>query len=96
MTWQAWVLGLVGVLGGLGGLAALLALPVQLRKGRADAAAVIVDSAVDLLEPLKAEIREVKGELLKVERLVRQIKTELSRPSPSVQRLRDIVGLGSD
>lgn len=96
MTWQAWVLGLVGVLGGLGGLAALLALPVQLRKGRADAAAVIVDSAVDLLEPLKQEIREVKGELVKVERLVRLIRHELSQPAPSVQRLRDIVGMGSD
>lgn len=96
MTWQAWVLGLVGVLGGVTGVTSLLLVPSQRRKARADAAAVVVDSAIDLLGPLKVEVKELKGELVKVERLVRLIRWELSQPTPSVEKLRDIVGLGAD
>jgi hypothetical protein len=96
VTWQAWVLAAIGAIGGITGLTSLLLVPSQRRKARADAAAVVVDSAIDLLGPLREEVRELKGELVKVERLVRLIRRELERPSPSVERLRDIVGLDAD
>lgn len=98
--WVAWATTTIGVLGGLGGIAALLLVPGQRRKAKADAAAVIVDSAVELLAPLQANAERLQArterlerELLKVERIVRLIKRELELPSPSVRRLREIVGI---
>lgn len=96
MTWQAWAATLVGLIGGLSGLAALLAVPGQRRKAKADAAAVIVDSAVELLEPLRVRTERLEADLVQVERIVRLIKRELERPIPSVQRLRQIVGIDLD
>jgi len=100
--WQQ-IFAAVGVVGGLTGLAALLLVPSQRRKAQADAASVIVDSAVDLLEPLRTEVadakakaRELTAELRKAERIVRLIRRELERPAPSVQKLREIVGVDLD
>ena len=77
---------LVGVLiGGLPGLAALIAVFLGRRqtvastdKTRTEAAVVIQDAALELLEPLRARLREVEAEAqairleLRVERLWRQ------------------------
>jgi hypothetical protein len=96
VTLVAWAATLVGVVGGTAGLAALLLVPTQRRKARADAASVIVDSAMDLLKPLELRAASLERDLIKVERIVRLIKRELEMPSPSVQRLREIVGIDLD
>ena len=94
MNWGQ-VLSAVGVLGGLGGLAALVMVPVQRRKMKVDAASVIVDSAIDLLQPFRQRVEQLEKDLTKVERIVHDIRTELAAPNPSVDRLRGIVGLVS-
>lgn len=93
MNVAAWVASIVGVLGGLGGLAALLLVPLQRRKIRIDAAAVIVDSAMDLLQPLQARVEEVEKELIKVQGIVHAIRAELTGARPSIEKMRGIVGI---
>lgn len=64
-TGQPWVqvvLSVVGVLGGTGGIAAVTTVVLQRRKFKADAADVITDTALTLVEPLKARVRELETE----------------------------------
>jgi uncharacterized protein (UPF0335 family) len=106
MTWARFI-ELIGLVGGLGGITALRLVPMQRRKLKVDAAAVIVDSAVDLLKPLREEIgalerrnermlrrtERLESELDKALSIVREIKQELAGPRPSVEKLRGIVRL---
>lgn len=94
MNWGQ-VLSAIGVLGGLGGLAALVLVPLQRRKLKADAAQVIVDSAMDLLQPFRERVEQLEKDLSKVERIVHEIRTELATARPSVEKLRGMVGLSS-
>lgn len=94
MNWGQ-ILSTIGVLGGLGGLTALVMVPLQRRKLKVDAASVIVDSAMDLLQPFRQRVEQLEKDLTKVERIVHDIRTELASPRPSVDKLRGIVGLSS-
>lgn len=93
MSWAQLVLDVLGIVGGLGGLAALIMVPLQRRKLKVDAASVIVDSAMDLLQPLRQRIEELEKDLTKVERIVHDIRTELAGPRPGIEKMRGLVGL---
>jgi hypothetical protein len=94
MSTAQWVTTIVALVGGLAGLGTLIALPAQRRKVRADTAAVIVDSAMDLLEPLQRRAEDLKRELDHALATVRLITEELKQQQPSIPRLRAIVGIG--
>ncbi|WP_174526336.1 hypothetical protein [Micromonospora maritima] len=79
-AWTSILVTVVGVLGGGGGLAALIGLLLQRRKFRADAADVLTDTALTLLEPLKLRVRELETE-------VRTTKDNLGELSDSVAGL---------
>ncbi|MFY1595501.1 hypothetical protein [Micromonospora sp. WMMD737] len=53
----------IGLLGGAGGIAALAATLLQRRKIRADAADVITDTALTLVEPLRGRVNELEAEV---------------------------------
>lgn len=61
--WVQTLIAVVAVIGGGGGLAALATVVLQKRKFKADAADVLTDTALTLLDPLKAELRDVRSEL---------------------------------
>lgn len=60
--WVQILMTLVGVLGGAGGLAAAAGVILQRRKYRADAADVLTDTALVLIEPLKSRVAELEQE----------------------------------
>lgn len=56
------VTAVIGILGGIGGLGALAASFFQRRKIRAEAADVLTDTALTLVEPLQKRVKEVTAE----------------------------------
>ncbi|MEU8821794.1 hypothetical protein [Actinoplanes sp. NPDC048796] len=68
---------IIGAIGGLGGLGALVASVLGRRKLRAEAADVITDTALTLVEPLQARVREVTAEAKEAREETRQAREEM-------------------
>lgn len=67
-SWVQTLITIVGLLGGAGGIAALAATLLQRRKIRADAADVITDTALTLVEPLRGRVNELQSEVAEARR----------------------------
>ncbi|MFI7073550.1 hypothetical protein [Micromonospora sediminicola] len=62
-SWVSTVITIIGLVGGAGGVAALVATIMQRKKIKADAADVITDTALTLVEPLRARVTELEVEV---------------------------------
>jgi uncharacterized small protein (DUF1192 family) len=78
-NWTALVTSALSVLGAGGGMGAAVAAIVRWRKTRADAADVITDTALILVEPLKERIKELESEIGRLRSEARQTANELRR-----------------
>ena len=88
----------LSVLGAGGGLGATVAAVLRWRTTKADAADVITDTALILIEPLKARISELEHEIARLRSEARQIADELLRlrtaildPTATLEDLRGLV-----
>jgi hypothetical protein len=79
---------IIGAVGGLGGLGALVASFLQRKKVRAEAADVITDTALTLVEPLQRRVRELDGEVTELRRKVRTITDGLTDAVSLIRRWR--------
>lgn len=87
MDWAAILPAFLGLLGG-GSVAAIITAFATRGKTRADAAAVVTDSAVDLLKPLRDEIREIRSRLTAVEE---QLRAEERRSWAAIGYIRKLI-----
>ncbi|MFC6017809.1 hypothetical protein ACFP2T_16530 [Plantactinospora solaniradicis] len=78
-SWLQVLLSVIGLLGGTGGVVAAATVLVQRRKLKADAADVISDAAISLVEPLKIRVAELKVEADDARRRVAAANGELDR-----------------
>ena len=60
--WVQILLSVLGVLGGAGGITAIATVVLQRRKFKADAADVITDTALTLVDPLRQRVKELEAE----------------------------------
>lgn len=89
--WVATLITLVGVLGGAGGLAALTATVLQRKKIKADAADVITDTALTLVEPLRARVTELETEVSGTRRQVADTRENLEAANGELREMRTTV-----
>lgn len=82
------ILGAVGALGGLGGAVAAFS---QRKKARADAADVITDASLALIEPLKARVAELEIEVNDLRRWRAHVQAVIFTPTITVQEIRESV-----
>jgi hypothetical protein len=96
---------ILGALGGLAGGGALLGTLLQRKKFRADAADVLTDTALTLVEPLKVRVKELEhqgiedrqkmrnleDEVAKVRRALQAVYEAVLDPAATIERLRDYV-----
>jgi hypothetical protein len=86
--WLQILLSAVAVLGGGGGIAAMSAVLLQRRKFRADAADVITDTALTLVEPLKTRVRELEEETRRAGANVRELSDTVADLTSTMRRWR--------
>lgn len=70
------IIAVVGALGGLGGAGAFVTVFLQRKKFKAEAADVLTDTALTLVEPLQARVRELETEARATRTEVRNATTE--------------------
>ena len=68
---EAWTPIIIAVVADIPGILAYIG---QLRKGKVDAADILVDSATDLIQPLRAEIAELRVEISKIKKINRLLR----------------------
>lgn len=90
-SWVQILITVVGLLGGAGGIAAVATVAVQRRKLKADTADVLTDTALQLVEPLKARVRELEGEVQTTRRSAVAANSEVERLRDSVRDLATVV-----
>lgn len=78
----------IGAVGGLGGLGALVASFLTRKKVRAEAADVITDTALTLVEPLQRRVRELDDEVTELRRKVRSTTDLLADAMAMIRRWR--------
>jgi hypothetical protein len=83
--WIQIVLSTVGLIGGAGGITAIATVLLQRRKFKADAAEVLTDTALTLVQPLGARVAELEAESLKARRQAEVASHEISELRASVQ-----------
>ncbi|WP_266244753.1 hypothetical protein [Micromonospora lupini] len=81
----------IGLLGGAGGLAALAATLLQRRKIRADAADVITDTALTLVEPLRGRVNELQAEVAEARREATGARQQAEAANAEIGDLRNAV-----
>ncbi len=81
-----WATTIVGLLGTLSGIAALVGVLVNRKKLRADAADVITDTALTLVEPLQKRVRQLED---RVEELEQEKRRSAAREHELEQELAD-------
>lgn len=82
------VIAIVGSLGGLSGVGAFLTVYLQRRKFRAEAADVLTDTALTLVEPLQRRVRELDEEVAELRRKVRVATDYLADALSMIRRWR--------
>jgi hypothetical protein len=87
MTVQA-VTAIIGAVGGLGGLGALVASVLGRRKLKAEAADVITDTALTLVEPLQRRVRELEAEAEQARRKWREFADGMADALALIRRWR--------
>ena len=87
MTWSQTLTSVIAALGGLSGLGAGLAVWLQRRKFKADAADVLTDTALTLIEPYREELKQTREE----NRALRSEVAELREAVEEVPELRSAV-----
>lgn len=68
----------IGAIGGLGGIAAGLTVLLQRKKFKAEAADVLTDTALTLVEPLQRRVKEVSEEAVEARAETRLARTEVA------------------
>lgn len=86
--WVQIVLSVLGVLGGAGGLAAIAAVVVQRGKFRAEAADMLTDTALTLVQPMRARMTELEAEAQSTRELLRASDERARRLQLTVAELR--------
>ncbi|GGK89073.1 hypothetical protein [Mangrovihabitans endophyticus] len=82
---------IIGALGGASGLAALVASFLGRRKIRAEAADVITDTALTLVEPLQKRVRELDAEVTRARSLAREAADALADALSLIRRWRSAI-----
>lgn len=77
--WAQVLISALGVVGGLGGIGAVAGVLSQRRKLKADAAGVLTDTALELVEPLRVRIRELESEAASSRRATATVNGELDQ-----------------
>ncbi|MEO3930926.1 hypothetical protein ABGB07_44855 [Micromonosporaceae bacterium B7E4] len=86
-AWLQILLSVIGLLGGTGGVVAAGAVLSQRRKLKAEAADVISDAAISLVEPLHKRVAELETEVTTARRGVAAANGELDRMRDTVRDL---------
>lgn len=85
--WVQILLSVVGVLGGVGGITAIATVVLQRRKFKADAADVITDTALTLVEPLKTRVSELQSEVRDARHQAKAANAEVAELRVAVQEM---------
>ncbi|MEU8158054.1 hypothetical protein AB0B94_30745 [Micromonospora sp. NPDC048986] len=89
--WVQILLSAVGILGGLGGAAAIATVWLQRKKFRADAADVITDTALTLVEPLKTRVSELQSEVRDARHQAKAANAEVAELRSAVREMTRIL-----
>jgi len=76
--WVQILLSAIGIVGGTGGIAAVATVLLQRRKFKADAADVLTDTALTLVQPLKLRVAELEAETIGARQQVEKAAREVS------------------
>jgi alkylation response protein AidB-like acyl-CoA dehydrogenase len=76
--WVQILLSAIGIVGGTGGIAAVATVLLQRRKFKADAADVLTDTALTLVQPLKLRVAELEAETVVARQQVEKAAREVS------------------
>ncbi len=83
------VTAIIGVIGGVGGIGAFLTSIFQRKKIRAEAADVLTDTAITLVEPLQRRVKEVTDEAREARAETRQAREETRQARAETQLARE-------
>jgi hypothetical protein len=72
------LLSIIGILGGTGGVGAMATVLLQRRKFNAEAADVLTDTALTLVQPLKLRVAELEAETVVARQQVEKAAREVS------------------
>ncbi len=86
--WLQVVLSVLGVLGGAGGFATIAAVVVKRGKFRAEAAGVITDTALTLVQPMRIRMAELEAEAQTIREQLRASNERSRRLQASIAHLR--------
>ncbi|WP_329108576.1 hypothetical protein OG792_07940 [Micromonospora sp. NBC_01699] len=89
--WVQILLSAVGLLGGTGGVTAIATVALQRRKFRADAADVLTDTALTLVDPLKTRVAELEAETKRARRQAADASREIRELRAEVQEMTDLI-----
>ncbi len=89
--WLQVVLSVLGVLGGAGGFATIAAVVVKRGKFRAEAADVITDTALTLVQPMRIRMAELEAEAQTIREQLRAANERSRRLQASIAHLRTIL-----
>ncbi|MGW4465378.1 hypothetical protein [Micromonospora sp. NPDC004704] len=89
--WIQILLSVVGLLGGTGGVTAIATVALQRRKFRADAAEVLTDTALTLVDPLKTRVAELEAETQRARRQAAVASREIGELRDAVQQMTDLL-----
>ncbi|MEH0827075.1 MULTISPECIES: hypothetical protein [unclassified Micromonospora] len=85
--WVQVVLSVLGVLGGASGLAAIAAVVAQRGKFKAEAADVLTDAALTLVEPMRVRVSELEAEAQAAREQLRASREQTQRATATLADL---------
>ncbi|GAB3139031.1 hypothetical protein GCM10027290_07450 [Micromonospora sonneratiae] len=89
--WVQTLLSAVAVLGGAGGITAVVTVLTQRRKLKADAADVLTDTALTLIDPLRARVADLEAETARARQQAIAANNEISELRVAVQEMTVII-----
>jgi alkylation response protein AidB-like acyl-CoA dehydrogenase len=84
-SWVQILLSIIGILGGTGGVGAMATVLLQRRKFHAEAADVLTDTALILVQPLKLRVAELEAETIVARQQVEKAAQEVSELRAAVR-----------